>query len=148
MANSSRGSTICQAILALFIFAIVLFAGLPNANDVADTNLEVTALIFGKKEITLKAKTQGELVEIKADEGQSVNAKDVIAVLDSRQKKIDVLKEEAEYEMALQDFNKTKKLGKYLSKDEIQQKEANYLKKKATYELKQLELANTRITAP
>ncbi len=108
----------------------------------------IPAIIFGKKEITIKSKAQGELIKVKVEEGDAVKAGQVIAIIDDRQQKIERDLANVEYKTADQDFLKTKKLNKYVSKDEILQKEAAYLKKKSTFELKELDFSNTRIVSP
>ncbi len=125
---------------------ITLLMGISSAGY--SDSKSIPALIFGKKELTIKSKAQGEVIKVKVEEGDNIKAGQVIAIIDDRQQKIERDLASVEYKTANQDFIKTKKLNKYVSKDEILQKEAAYMKKKSTYDLKELDLSNTRIVSP
>lgn len=140
-------SAILGSLLILFYLPVQSQEGMGSAAKVG-ARKALTALVFGKKELTLKARAQGELMEIRADEGQRVKAKDVIAVIDNRRVKIDLDLTKVEYQMAKKDFESSKKLKKYVSSDEIVQKEGAFLKKKSAFEAKSLDLINTQILAP
>ncbi len=107
-----------------------------------------SALIYGRSEITMKTRSQGEIVELAAKEGQKIKRGDLIAQLDDRQEKIDKAQAESEYLLAKDDWSKTEKLKKYVSADEINQKRAGFQKKKSVYDLKMLDIEKKRLTSP
>ena len=125
------------------ILFLMRFALLP-----AHAAEEVTGILFGKQDITLKSKTQGEVTEIRRQEGDVVIENDVLAVIDDQQEKIERELAKSDYELARSDLERTKKLHKYVSKDEIDQKSAALAAKKSQFDLKEYALNNTRVTSP
>lgn len=107
-----------------------------------------SALIYGKSEITIKTRSQGEIVTLGVAEGQKVKRGEMVAQLDDRQEKIDQAQAESEYVLAKDDWKKTEKLKKYVSADEINQKRSSYLKKKSVFDLKSLDIEKKKITSP
>jgi membrane fusion protein (multidrug efflux system) len=114
----------------------------------ANTHAGLAALIYGKSEITVKSRAQGEITAVKVTEGQRVKRGDLIAQLDDRQERIDREVAEAELKLAKTDWDKSSKLKKYVSGDEINQKQSSYLKKKSTFELKLLDIEKKKIASP
>jgi membrane fusion protein, multidrug efflux system len=108
----------------------------------------VSAVVSGEQEVKVKAKAQGEIIAFKVEEGSEVKKDTVLALLDDRQEKIERDLALAEFRMAEQDYESTKKLKKYVSQDEILNKKNAFLKKKSTYELKEYNLSNKQIIAP
>lgn len=108
----------------------------------------VTGIVFGEREITIKAKSQGEIMALNFPEGERVSTGAVLAVIDDRQEQIEASQAKIEWEAAEQDFHKTESIRKYVSKDEIAQKKNASLLKKAAYELKEYHLSNTRVSSP
>ncbi|MBF0315017.1 MAG: efflux RND transporter periplasmic adaptor subunit [Oligoflexia bacterium] len=107
-----------------------------------------SGILTGKQQIIIKAKSQGEIIAIKIAEGSSIRKDDVIAIIDDKQESIELQLAKSEYITAKNDFEKNKQLKKYLSLDELNKKENEFLKKKSAYDLKNLSLENTRITSP
>lgn len=107
----------------------------------------VVGILYGKQEVCVRAKTQGEIKEIKVNEGSSVKTGDVLALIDDRQKVIEYDIAKVEYENAKTTHHRAKKLGEYLSREEREQKEAQYLTKKSMFEMKEVSLENTKITS-
>jgi len=108
----------------------------------------VTGIIFGEKEITVKAQAQGVLAKISKVEGDAVKSGGLMAVIDDRQETVERELASAEYKTASADYHSTKELGKYVSKEEIRKKKDNYLRKKSNLALKEFNLDNTRVTSP
>jgi len=120
-----------------------MFLFQPNGN--AET---VTGVILGEKEITIKAKSQGEITAVEFKEGAKVKSGDVIAIIDDQQEEIERSLASAEYESAGRDYTGTKKLKKYVSKEEMLKKRDQYLRKKSSWSLKEYSYNNTRIKSP
>jgi len=108
----------------------------------------ILGVLFGKKEITIKAKSQGEIVKLPMEEGRRIEEGEVIAVIDDRQKKIERELASVEFHSASKDFEKSSKLGKFISRDDLELKRNAMLKKKATFQLKEVDLANSRVVGP
>ncbi len=108
----------------------------------------LSAVIYGKSDITVKSRTQGEVVDLRAIEGQHVKRGDLIAQVDDRQERIDRELAESEYKFAKEDLEKTSRLKKFVSEDEIRQKQSNHLKKKSVFDLKTLDVEKKKINSP
>jgi len=134
------------SLLVVFFLPLALVA--QQATVEAPSKVSFMGLLFGKREITVKAKVQGEITKMNFEEGQAIQENQVLAVVDDRQKKIERNLASVEYEMSLKDYQKSVKLEKFISKDELFLKEGAMIKKKSTFELKEVDLANTKITAP
>jgi len=123
------------------IATMIFYMGTANA-------LTVIGILEGKKEIVIRAKSQGEVTQVNYEAGQKVSAGDIIAIIDEQQEEIERDLAETEFDTAKQDYLKTEKLKKFVSSDEITQKKNLYLKKKSILELKDYNFNNTRVTAP
>lgn len=108
----------------------------------------VIGVLKGEKEVVIKAKSQGELKEIKFKEGQFVKAGDIIAVIDNEKESLESDMAYNDYLLASKEYQKSKKLKEYLSDDELNKKRNDYLKKKKLYEIKKYNLASKNITTP
>lgn len=133
--------------IATIIASLAAFPAAPTRADMP-VAAGPAALIYGKSEITLKTRSQGEIVSLPIAEGQKVKRGDVIAQLDDRQEKIDRTQAESEYLQAKDDWSKTEKLKKYVSAEEISQKRATYLKKKSVFDMKALDIEKKRLASP
>ena len=96
---------------------------------------EAVGILEGKREVLVKAKAQGEVTALMVKEGQVVQKGEVLGTLESKQQEIERNLALQEFKDAKDDYNKTKKLKKYVSGDEIQKKKAIFLKKKSVYEV-------------
>lgn len=140
-------------IMALFFFLLLGVHGesvhaQAKGDETPAKRSSYMGVLFGKKEITVKAKAQGEIIKMNFEEGHTIRENDVIAVADDRQKKIERDLASIEYDMSFKDYQKSVKLGKFISKDELFQKEGVMIKKKSTFQLKEVDLANTKVLSP
>ena len=108
----------------------------------------ISGILFGEKEITIKSKSQGELTVLNLGEGERVGTGTVIAIVDDRQEKIELEQAKLEYQSALHDYEKTEKIKKFISKDEIRQKKDWAALKKTNLDLKEYHFSNTQIVSP
>ncbi len=108
----------------------------------------VTGILQGKQEITIKSKSQGQITKVFIKEGEWVKAGAVLALIDDEQEKIEMELAKVEMETARGDLEKMKKLGKYVSAEEVLNKKNAFLKKESLYQLKAYNFKNTRITSP
>lgn len=108
----------------------------------------VIGILEGTKEITIKSKSQGELIDIFFKEGEMVKAGEVIAELDSEKEQIEKDMAFTDYETAQKDFQKSKKLAEYISKDELLKKKNDFLKKENLFKLKDYNLKTKKFIAP
>ncbi|HLD99479.1 MAG TPA: efflux RND transporter periplasmic adaptor subunit [Bdellovibrionota bacterium] len=127
---------ICLALAPLLLLSVSAFAG-----------EKVIGLLMGKQEVTIRSKAQGEVTKIAVREGDAVKEGDSLAVLDGRQKQLEVDIARVELDNAKNAFFRAKKLGDVLSEEELEQKKAAYLTKKTQLEIKQVALENTQITS-
>ncbi len=124
--------------------AVFVFMWMPSLSF----SEELTGVLLGEKEILVKSRAQGQISAVQVEEGSLVKTGDLLAQLDDKQEKIERDLASVESNIASQDYQKTKQLKKYVSEEEISNKQNNYLKKKSTHDLKELSLANKKITAP
>jgi len=129
--------------VALGLLALGLLTGM-SGEGVTES---VMGILYGKQEVTLKAKTQGEISEVRVAEGDAVKSGDVLAVIEDKQKNIEYDIAKVEFENAKHSFQRIEKLDKYVSREERDQKKANYLTKKSMFELKEMAVAHTRIVS-
>ena len=108
----------------------------------------VLGILKGEREIMIKTKSQGQLKKILIKEGEKVSAGETIAQLENEKEKIDYNLAKAEYEAAQKALNDSKKLKKYLSKDELAKKKTDYLRRKATLEQRRISLENKSLISP
>lgn len=108
----------------------------------------VSGILMGKEEVLIKTRTQGEIKSLEIMEGSNVKSGQVLAIIDDEQEKLEKQMAEIEYKKAKDDFEKTKKLEKFVSKEELLTKENEFHKKKTNYEIKLLSFQNTRIATP
>lgn len=109
---------------------------------------QVIGLLQGKEEVLLKSKSQGELIEILIKEGQKVKKGDIIAKLDQKKEQVELKLAKAEFHAAKDDYQKSKKLKKFMSAEELTKKKNDFLKKKSNYELKKINLSSKSFIAP
>lgn len=109
---------------------------------------QVIGLLQGKEEVLLKSKSQGELIEILVEEGQKVKKGDVIARLDRTKEQVELKLAKAEFQASKDDYEKSKKLKKFMSAEELTKKKNDFLKKKSNYELKKINLFAKSFIAP
>ncbi|MBF0298198.1 MAG: efflux RND transporter periplasmic adaptor subunit [Oligoflexia bacterium] len=122
-----------------------LFLFLIHANVFAEN---FPAVLQSSDEVIIKAKTQGQITKIFFKEGDHVKTGDLLALIDDEQERIELDAAKIDMDSAKIDFEKSSKLKKYISEDELYNKEVTYLKKKSAYDLKSYILKNTRITTP
>jgi membrane fusion protein (multidrug efflux system) len=108
----------------------------------------VIGVLQGKKEIIIKTKSQGQLEEIYFTEGEVVKLGDVLGSLNNEKESIEKEMAFNDFKMAEKEFNKSEKLAKYISKDELQQKESDFLKKKNLHKVKEYNLNAKNIRSP
>ena len=99
---------------------------------------QVIGLLQGKEEVLLKSKSQGELIEILIKEGQKVKKGDIIAKLDQKKEQVELKLAKAEFHAAKDDYQKSKKLKKFMSAEELTKKKNDFLKKNQIMSLKKL----------
>ncbi len=113
-------------------------------------NIQATTIgiLQGKKEIIVSSKTQGEIREIHFTEGTKVKEGDIILSIDNQKETIEYELAKNDFDSAKEDYNKSKKLKKYLSGEELTKKRNLYLSKKASFELKEYALKTKEIKTP
>ncbi|MBF0363143.1 MAG: efflux RND transporter periplasmic adaptor subunit [Oligoflexia bacterium] len=129
----------------ILFFVTFLLAILLQVKVFAET---FPAILQSSDEVSIKSKTQGQVTKIFFKEGDLVKQNEVLAIIDDEQEKIELDSAKLEMDSAKIDFEKSQKLKKFISEDELYNKEVNYLKKKSAYELKLYSFNNTRITSP
>ncbi|MEK6706361.1 MAG: efflux RND transporter periplasmic adaptor subunit [Bdellovibrionota bacterium] len=107
----------------------------------------VSGVIMGERSVLIKARSQGELTSIAVEEGKAVQKGDLLAVIDDQQEKLDIESARIEFVTAEESYKNSKKIGKYISKEEMTKIKNDYLKKKSVYEMKKISLSNKQITA-
>ncbi|MDZ4678481.1 MAG: efflux RND transporter periplasmic adaptor subunit [Oligoflexia bacterium] len=130
--------------------AKVLEPHVPESVSVPQIKMKskATALIFGKKEIFVKAKASGEIKSVGVDEGGEVKVGQELAVIDDKQPRAERELASMEFKTASDDLVKTRRLKKYVSREEIRLKEDTYHSKKTALEIRDINLINTHIAAP
>jgi membrane fusion protein (multidrug efflux system) len=108
----------------------------------------VIGLLQGESDLVLKSKSQGELKKLFFKEGEKIKTGDIIAILDDKKEKLEKDLAENEFKTAQEDYQKSKKLKKYISKDELTKKKDNFIRKEITFKLRTINLESKRIISP
>jgi len=109
---------------------------------------KVIGILQGKQEIIIKSKSQGEVMEIILPDGSHVNKGDTLAIIDNEKEQIEYELARNEFITAKEDYQKSMKLKKYISKEELTKKKNLYLTKKSSLALKHFNLKTKKITTP
>ena len=108
----------------------------------------VMGILQGKKEIVVKTRSQGELLDVNFEEGQKVKAGDVLGKLDNQKEMIEKKMAYDDFVNSKDEYKKTKQLRKYVSKDELKKKKTDLSKKESLFKLKEFNLESKNIVTP
>ncbi len=109
-----------------------------------------TATLEADQRATIVAQTTGVVLEVLAEEGDYVEAGQVMARMETDRYRLEVQRAEAELNRLHTDFDRKKELYQrdLISAENFEQVSANFEAQKAAYELARLDLRYTAITAP
>lgn len=117
--------------------------------DVAAT-YEGTATLEAKREATVVARTEGVLLELRAEEGDQVERGQLLARLDAERHRLEVDQAKAQLKRLENEFKRMKELHEkqLVSSDQFERARSEYESQKAAYNMAELELSYTEIRAP
>lgn len=109
-----------------------------------------TATLEAEQEATVVAKVRGIVREIYVEEGDEVNAGEVIAKIEDDQYRIEVARAKANLDRLKNDFDRNKELYEknLIAAEAFQNSQYEYESQKAAYELAQLNFEHTSIKSP
>lgn len=113
-------------------------------------NYSGTATLEADREAQVVAKTSGVLLKLMVEEGAHVKAGQVLAQLDPERPKLQVAQAEANLKRLQNDYNRSQDMyaKKLVSSEAYDKIKFDLETQKAAFDLAQLELSYTRITAP
>lgn len=126
------------------LFILLLSTGTTSTVDAK----QVTGILQGKQQITLKAKSKGEITKINYREGAFVPRQAVVAVIDDRKAVIERKLALIGYQAALSDYKRSLKSKLSASREETARLKNELRRKKALLELKSFDLENTKVISP
>ncbi len=124
-------------------------AGLVNRGDISAFYAN-TATLEAEQEATVVSKVRGIIKELYVEEGDKVQAGQIIAKIDDEQYQLEVNNARATLNRLENNFNRSKELfdRKLVAAETFQNAQYEYESQKATYELALLNLENSSVRSP
>lgn len=109
-----------------------------------------TATLEAENKATVVSKVRGMITEINVEEGDFVNAGDVLAQLEDEQLELEAQRAKATMDRLLNELNRKEELFEknLISAQEFENAKYEYQAQKSEYELAQLKIKNSKIQAP
>lgn len=109
-----------------------------------------TATLEAEDEATVVSKVRGMITEINVEEGDFVNANDVLAQLEDEQLELEAERAKATMDRLQNELNRKEELFKknLISAQEFENAKYEYQAQKSEYQLAQLKIRNSKIRAP
>ena len=121
----------------------------PSRERAASAQSAFPTVLTAPRQVTVRARVEGQVVRVRREEGARVRADEVLVVLDARPYQFALDRAAAEAKLMLLTYNSKARLrGEAISENEVEIAEAEYRKAQADSALRQLDLDNTSIRAP
>lgn len=121
-----------------------------TVSSLASSSKSYSGIVVAEQFSNLTFKVSGTIIEMKVDEGQNLQPRQVIAVLDPRDLDLQLEAAHATYQTAKSKIERNERLlaKQAISQQEFEMARAEYTNAKAKFENAQNTLADTKLTAP